>query len=100
MDPEKSCPLGHTCKKCHWHILIQGKDPQTGQDVNRRDCAVAWLPTLLIENSMRQYQTGAAIDKLHESVQSDNEELKRIMAVAANPPLSIDRNRLTADEQG
>lgn len=100
MDPERSCPLGHTCSQCHWHILIQGKDPSTGQDVNRKDCAVAWLPMLLIENSMRQYQTGAAVDKLHAAVATDNNDLRRIMAnMGAMPSASGDQEVLSHEPQ-
>ena len=52
--PEKHCPLiqdecaGHACE---WFLQIQGQDPQTGKPVDEFDCAVKWLPMLLIENA-------------------------------------------------
>lgn len=101
MDPDRSCPLGHTCKDCHWYILIQGKDPNTGQDINRKDCAIAWIPTLLIDNSMRQHQTGAAIDQLRDIVSNDNDQLKRIMIAAARPTLAAgEKEELLSHEPG
>ena len=47
----RTCPLGHTCSECRWHIRLRGTNPQTGQEVDSEDCAIAWLPTLLVENA-------------------------------------------------
>lgn len=45
-------------------VQLQGKNPQTGLDVNEFSCALAWLPLLLIENSQQQRHTCASVDKL------------------------------------
>jgi hypothetical protein len=44
---------------CKWFIQIRGQDPQTGKEVDQWDCAIAWLPTLLI-NTARETRQGAA----------------------------------------
>lgn len=83
MSEDRSCPLGHVCHKCLWHIQIMGKDPTTGQDINRRDCAITWIPILTIENSMRQHQTNAAVDKLHGEVTRGNDGFRELIRLAA-----------------
>jgi hypothetical protein len=55
--------------KCRFWINVIGKDPQTGTDVNNGDCAMAWMPVLLIENSKVNRETGAAVESMrNESV--------------------------------
>jgi hypothetical protein len=71
LRPGNFCPLiKEDCVgiKCVFFTQIQGKHPNTGVDVNEWGCAVAWLPVLMIENSLMQRQTGAAIDKLNKNV--------------------------------
>lgn len=45
-----------------WHTKIKGTDNNTGEEVDRWDCAMSWLPPLLIENSNQQRATGAAVE--------------------------------------
>ena len=55
--------------QCAWITQVRGTDPNTGNEVDHWDCAVKWIPMLLIENSQQQRQTGAAIESLrNESV--------------------------------
>ena len=65
------CPLiKKKCKEhgCKFYVQVIGKDPQTGGDFNLWDCAVTWLPTLLIEGSQQTRQTGAAIESFRNEV--------------------------------
>ena len=65
------CPLiKKKCKEhgCKFFIQVYGKDPQTGLDINGWDCAITWLPTLLIEGSQQTRQTGAAIESFRNEV--------------------------------
>tara|TARA_B100001248_G_C27358530_1_gene445129 strand:+ start:899 stop:1192 length:294 start_codon:yes stop_codon:yes gene_type:complete len=50
--------------QCAWITQVRGTDPNTGNEVDHWDCAVKWVPMLLIENSQQQRQTGAAIESL------------------------------------
>ena len=76
LKPGTLCPLiGEDCRglECSWYTQIRGQNPQTGEDVDEWGCAVTWLPTLLIENSQMQRQTGAAVESFrNESVNTRN----------------------------
>jgi len=79
------CPFWRgPCKEheCRFYINVQGKNPNTGQDVNQWDCAVAWIPLLLIENSQQQRQTGAAV----ESFRNEMVEMNKINLVLNKQP--------------
>ena len=46
------CPLiGKECigLQCNWFTQIRGTNPNTGEPVDEWDCAVKWLPFLVIE---------------------------------------------------
>lgn len=59
--------------KCSWFTHVRGIDPNTGKDVDHYDCAMTWLPMLLVENSKEQRQTGAAVESFrNEMVRSNN----------------------------
>ena len=78
LEREHWCPLiGEECMKlkCEWFTQVRGMNPQTGQEVDEWGCAVTWLPLLLIENSQKQIQTGAAVESFR------NEIVKRIIPV-------------------
>lgn len=65
------CPLiKTTCKKhsCKFYIQVMGKNPNTGQEVNEWDCAVSWLPMLLIEGSQQTRQAGSAIESFRNEM--------------------------------
>lgn len=49
---------------CRFWVHVIGKNPQTGQEIDNADCAFAWTPMLLIENSNEQRKTCASIDTL------------------------------------
>ena len=75
LEQGKFCPLiGEDCLglKCSWFTQIRGIHPQTGQEIDDWGCAVTWMPTLLIENSQQQRQTGAAVESFR------NETLNRL----------------------
>lgn len=76
----QTCPLGSKCyevkgdtvHRCAWSIKLAGKNPQTGENVDERGCAMAWVPLLLIENSQQQRSTGAAVESFrNEMVQAN-----------------------------
>ena len=68
------CPLiGKDCihLQCAWFTQVRGVNPNTGEEVDDWSCAVTWLPSLMIENSQQQRQTGAAIESFrNETVKS------------------------------
>lgn len=86
-DPDKECPISYVqgekglergpCTKhdCHWFIQLQGTNPQTGLSVDEWGCAVAWLPTLLIENAKEVRQGAAAIESFRNEMVRPNPAL-------------------------
>lgn len=65
------CPLGAKCEEvkiiegrqvmvhCPWYTRVQGFDNNTGQDTAHWACAIAWLPTLMI-NAANEARKGVA----------------------------------------
>lgn len=69
---------------CRFWVRIIGKDPQTGTDVNRGDCAHAWMPMLLIENSKKQHETGAAVESFRNEMVKANKDSQLTMLASGN----------------
>lgn len=87
------CPLWKApCKEhqCRWYIQVLGKNPNTGEDVNRWDCAISWLPMLLIENSQQQRMTHKELNHLRNEVVVSNAQTRDSL---------IDQLRLSTREQ-
>lgn len=71
-----TCPLGHKCEeardgkihRCAWFTQLAGRNPNTGEQTDEKACAMAWLPVLLIENSMQQRSTSAAVESFRNEV--------------------------------
>ena len=94
LEQGKFCPLiGEDCLglKCSWFTQIRGTHPQTGQEIDEWGCAVTWIPTLLIENSQQQRQTGAAVESFR------NETLSRISHTIRMKPIKEPNNKLEGD---
>mgnify|MGYP003649062773 CR=1 FL=1 len=81
-DDDLVCPLHKAptetvCHKCPLSIQVRGKNPNTGEDADKWACSLSWLPLLMIENSMMQRQTGAAVESFrNEMVQANNAALQ------------------------
>jgi hypothetical protein len=86
--PEVNCPLNNfkKCKglECSWFIQMRGQNPNTGEDVDDWACAVAWLPTLLIENAQQSRQTGAAVESFRNEMVKAQEASVRVLAASKN----------------
>lgn len=72
----KTCPFGHVCQQCRLWIRLRGQDPQSGQEIDTEECALAWLPILLVENSQRQWQTSQAVETFRNEMVSQNSHLQ------------------------
>ena len=87
--------IGEDCLglKCSWFTQIRGTHPQTGQEIDEWGCAVTWVPTLLIENSQQQRQTGAAVESFR------NETLSRISQTISMKTINETTNELEGDSE-
>lgn len=65
--------------QCTWFTRIQGYDINTGNQVDEYQCAIAWMPMLLIENSGQQRQTGAAVESFRNEMVKANETSQKVL---------------------
>jgi hypothetical protein len=77
---KKDC-VGLTCA---WYTRVQGYDMNSGSQVDSYECAIAWLPMLLIENSGQQRQTGAAVESFRNEMVKSNEQSQQLLLATSN----------------
>lgn len=84
------CPLGAKCEqvqdnvivRCPWYIRVVGTDNNTGELVDRYNCAISWLPTLLVNTSHEVRQGAAATESFrNEMVQQSKESIKALCSI-------------------
>ena len=82
-----TCPLGAKCEeikdnkihRCAWYTKLAGTNPNTGESVDEHGCAIAWLPMLMIENSMQQRSTSAAVESFRNEMTSANQTSQQLL---------------------
>ena len=82
------CPLhkksmAKVCHECPWWQRVQGKNPQTGADIDHYECAIALLPMLMVNVAKEAMQTAAAVESFRNET-----------ARAADAALAIDLARM------
>ena len=81
-DPDGTCPLlNKKCMKhkCVWYNMLQGKNPQTGLDVQEWVCSIAWIPLLLVENSRQTMQVQAATESFRNEMVDSNKAMAGLL---------------------
>jgi len=76
------CPLiRDKCKglECSWFIQIRGTDPNTGREIDEWECAVTWLPTLLINTANETRMGAAETNKFRNEMVEANRRNQEIM---------------------
>jgi hypothetical protein len=77
LESKSNCPLNNfePCKlwECSWFIQVQGKNPQTGAEIDEWGCSIAWLPVMLIDNARQQHSTASAIESFRNEMVKSNE---------------------------
>ena len=80
------CPLlAKNCieERCKFWTHIRGKHPQSEQEIDMPDCAVKWLPVLMIEMTQMERQTGAAVESFRNESVKNADRVSGVLAVAA-----------------
>lgn len=94
LKPKNNCPINkfEPCKElgCAWFTQIRGSNPQSGESVDEWGCAIAWIPMLLIENSLQSSQTGAAVESFRNEMVEGNNKSMNILLEAANKSRRIE----------
>jgi hypothetical protein len=90
------CPLGAKCEevkqengkpvlyRCPWHVKVRGTDINTGEELDHWQCAIAWMPTLMINAANESRKGVAATESFRNEVmktQQDREALERLRAI-------------------
>ena len=83
-----TCPLGAKCEeikdgaihRCAWYTKLAGTNPNTGEQTDEAACSMAWLPMLLIENSMQQRSTSAAVESFRNETMQANQSSQLLLA--------------------
>jgi len=73
--------------KCAWFTRVRGFDKNTGKDVDEYQCAIAWMPMLMVENSGTQRETGAAVESFRNEMVKANENSVKLLAETAKQNL-------------
>lgn len=79
--------------KCAWFTRVQGYDTNTGKEVDEYQCAIAWMPMLMVENSGQQRQTGAAVESFRNEMVKANENSIKILAETSKQNLLGDHKK-------
>lgn len=86
IKPSNFCPLVQKeCLGlgCAWFTQIRGTNPQTGEPVDEWGCAVAWIPTLILETAQQSRQTGAAVESFRNEMVTNNETNRAVLMASA-----------------
>jgi hypothetical protein len=93
-----TCPLGAKCEeikdnvihRCMWYQTFAGTNPSTGETVDEKGCAMAWLPILMIENSKQQLSTSSAVESFrNEMVKAQESSQQILLATALSKPQTL-----------
>lgn len=90
-----TCPLGSKCEevkdgaihRCAWYTKLAGTNPNTGEQTDESACAMSWMPMLMIENSMQQRSTSAAVESFRNETVQANQVSQQIMLSQQNQRL-------------
>lgn len=61
-------PMSEVCHTCPLWTQLRGLNPNTGQEIDEWNCALALTPLLLVENAMQSRQAGAAIESFRNEM--------------------------------
>jgi hypothetical protein len=89
------CPLGAKCEeakqegnkqvlyRCPWYIQVRGVDVNTGQETGTWGCAIAWMPTLMINTANESRKGVAATESFRNEMVKQGEKTQQVMLLAA-----------------
>ena len=83
-----TCPLGSECEeikdnkihRCMWYTAVRGTNPNTGEDVDEWNCAIAWGPILQIETSQTQRGVSTALESFRNETLKGQKEFNQLMS--------------------
>lgn len=95
-------PMCKVCHTCPMWTQMRGSNPNTGEAVDKWDCALAFGPMLAVENAQQSRQTGAAVESMRNEMvkeqQATRAEAQRSARIVAKT-IEIAVNALRQDVQ-
>jgi hypothetical protein len=73
--------------RCRFWIKLSGKHPQEDKYIDEYDCAVAWLPTLMVEQCRIENSTGAAVESMRNRTADVAGALTQMTSVINSKPV-------------
>ena len=61
-------PMAKVCHTCPWWTQVRGRNPNSGAEVDRWDCAIAFMPLLQVEVASQVRQGAAATESFRNEV--------------------------------
>ena len=88
-----TCPLNSVCTeikdgaihRCVWLTKLAGTNPNTSEKMDEEGCAMSFLPILLVENSMQQRSTSAAVESFRNETVQANQTTQQILLMQSQP---------------
>lgn len=70
---DKVCPfhkkwMSKVCLSCPLWVNLKGRNPQSGEIVDKWGCSFSFMPLLMVENSQQSRQTAAAVESFRNLV--------------------------------
>jgi|GEM_PF-639608 len=90
------CPLGAKCEegkiengktviyRCPWYVQVRGVDVNTGQEVDNWGCAIAWMPTLMINTANESRKGVAATESFRNEMVKQGAQTQDLLRVPVN----------------
>jgi hypothetical protein len=66
--PARSAPMAKVCHTCPWWQKVRGTKPNTGEEIDRWDCAIAFMPLLQVEVASQARQGAAATESFRNGM--------------------------------
>lgn len=85
------CPLGAKCEdvkhengkpilyRCPWYVMVRGVDPNTGNEVDEWNCAIAWMPALMINTANESRKGAAAIESFRNEMTGQRTQARQTL---------------------
>ncbi|MBA4141937.1 MAG: hypothetical protein H0X43_02800 [Nitrosospira sp.] len=69
--------------RCPWYVQVRGVDPNTGEETGPWGCAIAWMPTLMINAANESRRSAAATESFRNEMARQGAKTQQVLLVAA-----------------
>lgn len=83
---------------CRFWIKLTGKHPQEDKFIDEYDCAIAWLPTLMVEQCKIENSTGQAIESMRNRTSDVAGALTQMTSAIKSRPMVMLSPPTSAEE--